>query len=187
MDHNSDDLLYGQIRDSFGKVVYTYTTHIEMVNSLLKSETWIKNIQIVLTAFSTLGFLGNIITDKTCLNWIASCTAFISLCINFYLRDKHFDGLILSHKKTINDLWDVREDYLSLLTDFCKLDDIEKRKRRDDLKARVRSIYGNAPETDSSAYKKARDDLKNKEYQFFTPEEIDQMLPEELRSKHFRK
>lgn len=186
MNNDYDDILYGQIREAYGKIVYTYTTHIEKANSLIKFNRWIKNIQILLTAISTVGFLGTIITNETCLNWLAGLTAFISLSVNLYLKDAHLDNLILAHKKTINALWNIREDYLSLLTDFSILDNAQRQAKRNHLQEKVLEIYNNAPETDSSSYKKAQKDLKANEYQFFTADEIDKMLPEKLRLNNLK-
>ena len=116
-------ILRGQIREVYGKVVYTYTTHIEMLNLLLAQNRWNKNIQIVMTAISTGGFLGDLIANIPCLQWPAGIAATISLALNLYFRDQNLEELIARHRGTINDLWYLREQYLSLLTDFDALDD----------------------------------------------------------------
>lgn len=179
MDYRS--ILKGQIREVYGKVVYTYTTHIEMLNLLLKQNKCHKNIQIIMTAISTGGFLGDIIANISCLQWFAGIAATISLGLNLYFRDQKLEELISRHRGTINDLWYLREQYLSLLTDFDVLDDNSIRERRDSLSEQTQAIYRIAPNTNSKAYERAQRNLKENEYQFFNPEEIDQMLPETLR------
>lgn len=174
-------ILRGQIREVYGKVVYTYTTHIEMLNLLLAQNRCHKNIQIVMTAISTGGFLGDLIANIPWLQWPAGIAATISLALNLYFRDQNLEELISRHRGIINDLWYLREQYLSLLTDFDVLDDDSIRARRDLLSEETQAIYKIAPNTNSKAYKKAQKNLKEKEFQFFQPEEIDQMLPETLR------
>mgnify|MGYP000002987207 FL=1 len=179
MDYRS--ILRGQIREVYGKVVYTYTTHIEMLNLLLAQNRCHKNIQIVMTAISTGGFLGDLIANIPCLQWPAGIAATISLALNLYFRDQNLEELISRHRGIINDLWYLREQYLSLLTDFDVLDDDSIRARRDLLSEETQAIYKIAPNTNSKAYEKAQKNLKENEFQFFRPEEIDQMLPETLR------
>ena len=179
MDYRS--ILRGQIREVYGKVVYTYTTHIEMLNLLLAQNRCHKNIQIVMTAISTGGFLGDLIANIPWLQWPAGIAATISLALNLYFRDQNLEELISRHRGIINDLWYLREQYLSLLTDFDVLDDDSIRARRDLLSEETQAIYKIAPNTNSKAYEKAQKNLKENEFQFFRPEEIDQMLPEILR------
>ena len=68
-----------------------------------------------------------------------------------------------------------------MLTDFDILDDNSIRVRRDSLGKETLDIYKIAPNTNSKAYENAQKSLKENEFQFFRPEEIDQMLPEALR------
>ena len=49
------------------------------------------------------------------------------------------------------------------------------------LSEETQNIYRIAPNTNNKAYEKAQKNLKENEFQFFRPEEIDQMLPETLR------
>lgn len=179
MDYRS--ILRGQIREVYGKVVYTYTTHIEMLNLLLKKNRCHKNVQIAMTAISTGGFLGDIIANIPYSQLIAGIAATISLGCNLYFREQNLEDLISKHRGTINDLWYLREKYLSLLTDFDILDDNSIRVRRDSLGKETLDIYKIAPNTNSKAYENAQKSLKENEFQFFRPEEIDQMLPEALR------
>lgn len=77
----------------------------------------------------------------------------------------------------------VREDYISLLTDFNVLSEIEIINKRDDLQKRIFEIYKVSPKTDSKSYSKAQKALKSEEEQFFSFDELDKMLPSHLRRK----
>lgn len=173
--------LYGQIRESYGKVVYTYMTHIEMANLLMKKNRCLKMIQIILSSISTVGFLADVITNQVLLTWLAGISAALSLALNLYSKERNLTDEIRSNTETSNKLWIIREDYLSLLTDFPILTDEDIRRKRDLLETSVSEIYNNAPMTNGKAYALAQSDLKSKEYQFFSPDEIDNMLPERLR------
>ena len=85
------------------------------------------------------------------------------------------------HLDTSNQLWLLREQYLSLLTDFATLTREEVVKRRDDLQLQVAKVYNAAPLTDNKSYTMAQKALKENESQFFTQEELDKLLPVALR------
>jgi SMODS and SLOG-associating 2TM effector domain family 4 len=87
------------------------------------------------------------------------------------------------HREAASDIWNVREAYLSLLTDIrdqnFSLSDL--RARRDELQNQLHAIYRAAPHTNGKAYGEAQDALKNKEDLTFTDAEIDAFLPGPLK------
>ena len=103
------------------------------------------------------------------------------LVVNGYLKDKDFVAEQKEHTSTASKLWPLREEYISLMTDFDDLPDDTIVSRRDDLMGKTAKIYESAPQTDEKAYAAAQDALKNKEEQFFTQEELNVMLPIHLR------
>jgi len=88
---------------------------------------------------------------------------------------------IASHNNTANQLWLVRENYVSLLSEFDNLSTEEIVKKRDELLLQTNKIYKNSQPTSSKAYEKAQEALKNNQEQFFEDWEIDLMLPRSLR------
>ena len=80
-------------------------------------------------------------------------------------------------------LWGAREALLSLLVDLQDGRPVEEvRQQRDRLNAELEDIYKAAPRTNSKAYSDAQEALKNAEELFFTDEELNKMLPKQLRS-----
>ena len=72
---------------------------------------------------------------------------------------------------------------LSLLVDLQDGRPVEEvRQQRDRLNAELEDIYKAAPRTNSKAYSDAQEALKNAEELFFTDEELNKMLPKQLRS-----
>ena len=173
--------LQDQIREAYGRVVYTYTTHLKMMNRLVKKNNIIKYIQITLSAISTGGFIGAIITSEAALTCIGGLFSTILLAINLFFKDFNLLSEIKQHRDASDELWMIREDYISLLTDFEVLSEAEITSKRDSLQKRTFEIYKTSPKTDSKSYSDAQRALKAEEEQFFTPEEIDKMLPAHLR------
>lgn len=183
MEQNSQyrQALITQIREAFGRVVYTYTTHLKMMNRLISKNHVIKYTQIILSAISTGGFIGAIITNETILTCIGGLFSTVLLAINLFFKDFNLLAQIKQHRDASDLLWMVREDYISLLTDFHVLSENEIVEKRDSIQKQVFEIYKNSPKTDSKSYSDAQKALKSEEEQFFTPDEIDQMLPAHLR------
>lgn len=185
MEQNSHyrDCLLVQLKEAYGRVVYTYTTHLKMMNRLVKKNALIKYTQIILSAISTGGFLGSIITNEIVLTCIGGLFSTALLALNLFFKDFNLLEEIKQHRSAADNLWMVREDYISLLTDFSILSDAEIIEKRDKLQSRVFEIYKMAPKTDRKSYTEAQNALKSEEEQFFSPEEINKMLPSHLRDK----
>lgn len=177
------DLLYSTIEDAYGKVVYTYTTQIIHAARLKQRNSALKWLQIILSAISTGGFLGSIITNQTVLVWLGGLCSTALLVLTAYFKDSEFSNTYARHQVTSNSLWAVREEYLALLTDFCSLTIEEITKKRDDLRKKTSKIYENAPLTDEKSYTLAQKKIKKEESQFFSREELNQILPEKLRKQ----
>lgn len=174
--------LFRQIEEAYGKVVYTYTCHLKCAAHLAKRAHRFKWTQIILSAITTGSFLTTLIADE----WIAA--VFGALCstgllaVNSYLKDIDLASNRQEHVSVANQLWSIREAYISLLTDFKQMSDGEIRERRDALSKRTEEVYEIAPQTDSKSYTETQEALKNQEEQFFTREELNQLLPSHLRS-----
>ena len=175
------DALYSTLEDAYGKVVYTYTTHIIHASRLKKRNTALKWLQIILSAVSTGGFLGSVITNQIVLIWLGGLCSTALLVLTAYFKDSEFSNIYMRHLVTSNDLWFVREEYVALLTDFPTLPIDEVIKKRDKLREKTSKIYKNAPITDVKSYALAQKAIKNNESQFFSREELNQMLPDKLR------
>jgi hypothetical protein len=186
MDQNSQvhrDGLNIQIKEAYGRVVYTYTAHWKMVDALTVKNRRIKYTQIALSAISTGGFIGSIITNETALTCIGGIFSTLLLALNLYFKDFDLNADITRHSAAANALWSIREAYVSLLTDFPDMTNAEICARRDELQAMTAEAYKSAPKTDSKSYSAAQNALKKEEEQFFSREELNLLLPEHLREK----
>lgn len=171
-----------QLKEAYGKVVYTYTSHLKQVNSLENRLKLIKYAQILLSALSTGGFLGAIITNENVYTIIAGFFSTVLLAFNLFFKNFNLESEMKQHIFAADELWLIREKYVSLMTDFDVLGDNAIVSMRDTLLNETYNIYKKSPKTNSRSYSKAQKALKNNEEQFFSDEELNQMLPSHLRT-----
>lgn len=170
-----------QLRESYGKLTYTYTAHNKMANRMDIERKRVARIKIALSAVSTVGLVSVLGVNQFCLKLITTLVSATLLALTLYYKDTDVIQAISEHRKAANDLWNYREAYLSLMTDFDKYSDDELSVKRDILTSAVGKIYSTTPRTDQKSYRATQKALKDEEEQFFTPDEIDKMLPEHLR------
>ena len=183
--HNSQGYkLESQLREAFGKVVYTQTCHNKMAERFAKRDNNIKIFQIVLSAMTTGGFITTIICNDTIVKIIGSIISFLLLIFNSYTKNFNLIEKAESHKNAANLLWKIREEYISVLTDFEILDVDKIISIRNDLQNRTYEIYNSSPRTDKKSYLQAQKSLKTEEEQTFSEKEIDNMLPNSIRREN---
>lgn len=147
----------------------------------MKLEDRIKVAQIVLSAITTSGFVVAIFSDDNIASILGAIVSLALLILNTYIKNFDLSGIAQEHKKASDLLWKIREEYVSLLTDFEMLDSNDIRNKRDELQERTSEVYSNSPRTDAKSYTAAQKALKTEEEQSFSEEEIDIMLPNSIR------
>ena len=176
--------LKNQIKEAYGKVVYTYTTHLKQAQILTTRNNIVQWVLIIFSAISTAGLLAVIFQCwPLVLSIITACFTAMSLALNLYSKGAQLGEKAEKHRNIANALWSVREEYLSLLTDIETIKEEDVRAKRDNLTERVDAIYKNAPLTSPRAYKAAQNALKNEGEQYFSVDELNQLLPKHLRKK----
>lgn len=179
-------VLEGQLRECYGRVVYTHKTHEKCADLLLIRHKRIKLLQIILSALVTGGVLASLGDHLKVLTTVLSAVlSTVLLVLNSYTKDYDLGEIAQKHRQAANDIWLVREKYLSLLTDLrARAVPLEKvRDARDALLAELHSTYGGSPSTDAKSYQKAQEALKNLEDMTFSDEEIDKFLPKDLKKR----
>ena len=180
---DSDAILEGQLRECYGRVVYAHKTHEKCADNLLARHKRIKFCQIVLSALVTGGLIAAIANDYPAIKIISVLLSTVLLGLNTYIKDYDLGELAQKHRRTAADIWKIREQYLSLLTDLRAggLTIEALRERRDALANELHAIYLGAASTDSNAYKDAQKALKVSEDMTFSEAEVDNFLPKELK------
>lgn len=193
MEHHSqaDDtpetryILEGQLRECYGRVVYSHKTHEKCSDILLTRLSNIKLSQIVLSALTTGGFISTFFGVGEIGVGVGVVVSTLLLVLNAYTKNYDLGELAQKHKQAANEIWLIREKYLSLLTDLAMGEkSIEQlQSERDLLLECLHSVYSGSPNTTFEAYKKAQSALKTKEDMTFSDVEIDAFLPTELRRR----
>jgi len=185
MERNSQDShgykLESQIREAYGRVTYTQTCHEKTISRLLKTNNCIKLWQMGLSAITTSGFVFAIFSEDKLANVLGATVSLILLILNSYVKNFNLIEDVQEHKAASDCLWKIREEYVSLLTDFDILEKEIIMKKRDELQERTSKVYSTSPRTDKKSYVEAQKALKNEEEQTFSENEIDIMLPNSIR------
>lgn len=183
MEKQKDDIKK-QLKESYGRLLYSYTTHNKEAVILEKKLNCYNNCEITLSAITTTGLLGAVFTTEN-LQDIAIIVSLvlstILLVIRFINPNDILGKKIENHKNSANKIWVVKEKYLSLLTDLPYLDVSNIKEKRNQLIEETNLIYQSVPQTSNKAYSQAQKALKENEEQFFTKEELNKILPEHLR------
>lgn len=183
---SSNVFLEAQIRECFGRVVYSHKTHEKDADICLTRLALIKRWQIILSAVTTGGLLAVVFGPDERVPLAAGIAALVStalLALNAYTKENDLGQIAQKHKDAADKLWIVRESYLSLLTDM-RADAVTSevaRIRRDELQSTLAAVYAAAPRTSPKAYMEASRALKLREDLTFSDEEIDQFVPPKLR------
>jgi SMODS and SLOG-associating 2TM effector domain family 4 len=172
---NSLSIVESQLRECYGRTVYSHKTHEKCADILLAQLSAIKLWQIILSAITTGSFLTTIISSTQ--------VATILLALNAYTKNYDLGELAQKHKQAANDIWLVREQYLSLLTDLAAgtkaIEEIQS--ERDRLVTSLHTSYAGSPSTTSDAYRRAQEAIKENEEMTFSDTEIDALLPKHLK------
>ncbi len=173
------EMIESQIRECFGRVVYSHKTHEKCADLLLLRHNRIKLAQILLSAITTGSLIVTLLGQSKISTAIAAVASAGLLALNSYTKDYDLGQMSQKHKDTASSLWNIRESYLSLLTDLksnvIKFSDAAS--KRDAMQQALLAIYEAAPRTIPKAYIKAQQALKIKEDLTFSDEEIDKFLP----------
>lgn len=188
---NEEKVLEGQLRECYGRVIYTHKTHEKCADILLLRHSLIKWGQIILSAIIAGGVITmffdfeRLAEYKKISEFITAIISTLLLVLNSYTKDYDLGSIAQKHRQAAAEIWLVREKYLSLLTalhmNLLSVDEICL--QRDKLLDDLHRVYSGAPSTNSKAYKEAQNALKNMEEMTFSDEEIDKFLPKELKRK----
>ena len=175
-------LLESQIREIYGRVVYTHKTHEKCADVLKERSDYMKYAEIFLSAATTTSILVVVFADGKAFQLLAALFSTILLGLTLYSKDFHLLAIAEKHKQAALNILEVREKLLSLLVDI-RIGNKEitlLQQTRDELNEQLVNTYRGAPKTINKAYQIASKALKENEEFKFTDEEIDKFLPQSL-------
>ena len=180
---NKLSALESQIRENYGKVVYSHKVHEKCADANLRKLKRIKLTQIVLSAITAGSLLATLFGNNQAGTIVAVILSTALLTLNTYTKDYDLGAVAQKHVETATRLWNIRESFLSLLTDLSEgyISIEEARIKRDELQEALASFYLNAPRTNAKAFAESQKALKINEELTFSDDEIDKFLPKPLR------
>jgi hypothetical protein len=177
------EILEAQIRELFGRVVWTHKTQEKCADILNSRSHLIKVAQIVLSALTTSGILITVLGKSENVGIGSALISTALLILTTYTKNYNLGQISQKHADAAIQIWNMREKYLSLITDIKAgaISEEEVRKQRDTLQKELYGIYKGAERTINKAYTEASKALKQNEEMTFSDEEIDSFLPQKLR------
>lgn len=182
---NELQILEAQLRENYGKIVYSHKTQEKCADILSKRNNCIKNIQIILSALITTGLLVRVFKGEEWALIVSTILSAIQFGFTSFLKEYNLGETIQKHSTAALELFDIREKYLSLLTDL-KAGLLTPKiiiEKRNELLEELSKTYKGSPRTFSKAYKNAQKALQVNDELTFSDEEIDKFLPNILRKK----
>lgn len=101
--------------------------------------------------------MASIIAGIPWLSWIGGLTSAIALALNLYSLNFNLPEEIKNHTEAANALWDVREAYKDLITDYEDMTNDQIREKRNDITREVSRINKEYPDTDERAFLKRKE------------------------------
>lgn len=176
--------LKGQLTEMYARAAYTHKTHEKMADRYVTRYKRIKTAEIVVSAVTTSSLLLALLGDSHICTIVGAALSTVLLGFALYFKEASLGEQAQKHTVVASKLWGIREALLSLLVDMRDGRAVgEIRIARDRLNESLEEIYKAAPRTDARAYGDAQKALKHSEELFFTDDELDRMLPKELRTK----
>ena len=102
-----------QIREEYGKLVYTYTCHNKDAQIVNKRTKILKIVKLVLSGLSTAGFVSAIFSNAKIVSILGIIISVALFVITSILNEENMACSIASHNNAANQLWLVRENYVS--------------------------------------------------------------------------
>lgn len=116
-----DQRLLAQVRESFGRVVYSHKTHEKQADISFSRYKWQQATLIALTALGSGTFLTLVFGLFGNSTWSSLATSFCALLVSWMslgAKTFKFDETSAAHRDIASKLWDIRESYISLIADM---------------------------------------------------------------------
>ena len=143
----SEILLESQIRELYGRVVYTHKTHEKCADVLKNRSDGLKLAEILLSAATTTSVLVILFGDGKIFQFIAALFSTALLALTLYSKDFNLLAIAEKHKQAALDILEIREQLLSLLVDIrIGNKEIKQLQQiRDELNEKLINTYRGAP------------------------------------------
>jgi conflict system pore-forming effector with SLATT domain len=178
--------LRDQLRQMYGRAAYAQKTHQQTAGDCIMRYKLIKNIEIALAAIILACLLVALFNDSHTAIVVGALLTTIWLGLTPYFKTASLAERAQKHTVVATKLLAAQEKLVRLLVDInCGRAIDEIRQVRDRVQEMLEDIYESAPRTDSRVRHAEQRELTVDEEKFFSDEELDQLLPQQLRSNKF--
>lgn len=178
------DAITGLVRESFGRVVYSHKTHEKDRERYTVQAILVKWVNIVLIGLTGGGLVTSVLVGADAYLWASAVLATLALAFNVFQLSFDPATSAARHRDTAKSLIPIRDGYASLLADLKDGLEIQSaQQRRDSLDRVLHDIYQQAPDTSQKAYRRAQKALQLNDEMTFSDDELDRLLPSQLRSR----
>ena len=180
-------LILDQVRHLYASVVYTHKIQEKQADIYFQCHRRSRILMIVLTTLSGGTFLVsllNLVLSSSLAALGISCISLLVSAINLTMKTFKYGEQMQKHRDVAAKIWSLRESYHSLMVDLQSetITLEEGRERRDQLQQKASQIYANAPRTTNKACKLAQKALHDDAESTYSEDEINQLLPLNLRT-----
>jgi hypothetical protein len=179
---SASDAFMSEVRQTYGRVVYTHKTHEKEAERKITQSHWLTRTNLVVISVTLAATLAMPLLKNTWAQWIPVGSAVIAF--GFAIAQLSFQPQreAAEQRNAAKSFLNLRDDFGRLIADAQGQVNIDPlRARYDVLTARLAELYAYAPQTSAAAYQKARQALTGDEEVIFTDDELNRMLPRELR------
>ncbi len=175
--------LRDQLRQMYGRAAYSQKTHQQMAGDCIMHYKRVKNIEIASAAIILACLLVAIFNDSHTAIVVGALLTTVWLGLTPYFKASSLAERAQKHTIVATKLLAAQEKLIRFLVDInCGRAIGEIRQVRDRLQEMLEEIYKSAPQTDSRVRHAEQKELTVDEEKFFSDEELDQLLPQQLRS-----
>lgn len=180
---NDSQKFLGVVRELYGRVAWTHKTHEkdrEIWSRRVRLTRWINVVLIGIT--STLATVGAI-SNSQIIFVVTSIVGAVSTAFVVYQLSFNPGKAEAEHRMAAKRLLYLRDQYLILIQEAMsgRTSIQQLQNKLESLHREASIVYEYAPDSSSKAYTAASEALKTKEELTFSREEIDMLLPEDLR------
>lgn len=175
--------LLALIREYYTRIAWTHKILEKDREILLRTTNIKKWVNIGILSITSTGVITTLLTDNFWIKIATAITSVVSTAYAIYELSFSPETEILSYRNAAKELL-VERDKALLLIEMAMDEQrptTDVRDKYEEMVERVSNIYKTIPDTTNKAYKLAADSLKLKEDLTFSDEEIDHLLPSELR------
>lgn len=175
--------LLSSIRKTYTSVVWSHKIQEKQAEIYEAKYAWMEKLNIAAASLTSAGIVALIFTDQLWIKIVSALLSFITLFVSAIFKSFELPQIGKKNKETANKLISVRDELelliLKLKTEASSTSDILS--KYEELVKKADEIYLAAPNTTSKAVELARQALKIQNDNTYTDDEIDSLLPAELR------